>query len=139
MLTMGSMLTMERLLSMWGLAMALLTIAVIAAVASRQSWLIATNGGLPLVAFAQGGIVGWLGKLRSGPQVVSGCSDQAGGPAMSAEAAELLAALKRLVDAAEEWATSDVDMPRYQDAEAEFDAALRAAHATITKSEESQP
>jgi hypothetical protein len=63
MLTMGSMLTMERLLSMWGLGMALVTTAFISAVAARQSWLIATNGGLLLVAFAQGGIGGWLGKL----------------------------------------------------------------------------
>lgn len=58
---------------------------------------------------------------------------------MIAEAAELRAALKRLVDAADEWATSDVDMPSYQAAEAEFDAALKAAHATITKAEEAQP
>jgi hypothetical protein len=37
---------MERLLSMWGLALALGTIAFIAAVASRQRWLILSNGGL---------------------------------------------------------------------------------------------
>lgn len=55
----------ERMLSMWGLGMALVTTAFICAVAARQSWLIATNGGLLLVAFAQGGIGGWLDKLQA--------------------------------------------------------------------------
>ena len=54
---------MERLWSMWGLAMALGTIGFIAAVASRQRWLIVTNGGLLLVAFAPDGIGGWPGTL----------------------------------------------------------------------------
>jgi hypothetical protein len=57
------MLTMEQLWSMWGLGVALMAIAFIGAVASRQRWLIVSNGGLLLMAFALGGIGGWLGDL----------------------------------------------------------------------------
>ena len=54
---------MQRRLSMWEFGMALGTTAFIFAVAARQLWLIVTTGGLLLVAFAHGGIGGWLGKL----------------------------------------------------------------------------
>jgi hypothetical protein len=61
---MGGMLErMWSTVSMWGLGMALGTTAFIFAVAARQPWLIVTTSGLLLVAFAQGGIGGWLGKL----------------------------------------------------------------------------
>jgi hypothetical protein len=63
MLTMGSVLTMERLWSMWGLALALGTIGFIAAVVSRDRWPIVSNGGLLLMVFAYDGIGGWLGDL----------------------------------------------------------------------------
>jgi len=48
---------------MWGLGVALGTTAFVGAVVARQRWLIVTTGGLLLVAFAQGGIGGWLGTL----------------------------------------------------------------------------
>ena len=51
------------MVSLWGLSMALGTIAFIGAVAFRQGWLILAYGGLLLVIFAQGGISGWLGDL----------------------------------------------------------------------------
>ena len=60
---MGRLLTIERLLSMWGLAVALGAISSIAAVVSRQGWLILTNVGMLLVIFAQRGLDGWLADL----------------------------------------------------------------------------
>ena len=54
---------MKRMLSTWGIGTALVTTSFIFAVATRQRWLIVTNGGLLLVVFAQGGINGWLGTL----------------------------------------------------------------------------
>ena len=54
---------MGQLWSMWGLGVALMAIAFIGAVASRQRWLIVSNGGLLLMAFALGGIDGWPGDL----------------------------------------------------------------------------
>jgi hypothetical protein len=56
-------MTMESMLTTWGVGMALVTTALIGAVASRQGWLIVTNGGLLLMAFALGDTGGWLGKL----------------------------------------------------------------------------
>ena len=54
---------MESMLTTWGVGMALVTTAFIAAVASGQGGLIVTNGGLLLVAFALDDTGGWLGKL----------------------------------------------------------------------------